>query len=722
MATPTNIFIAYHVKDTEILDNLRAHLSPLERTEGVKIWYDGKVNAGSETLVEIRRAMSEADIILLLVSSNFIVSDFCYDTIMKNAIVMHNDGKVKVIPVIVRNCMWDEMPFSHLRKLPLGDIPITSWDNPDEPYTQIARELKKLISLRQASEQNVPKKKTRKRGRVLYRIPEKMQKNVASDCIIRIAPEDLPEEILKEALRNVDKVVIEDIRRIGKYMKVLLSDDSDQNTFLIKNKSHIEQVVEEDDYTEWQYEVTPLKEGRHTLLLTVSVTLQRDEFGKEYKDVIVLDREIDIITSEVNEAYDWHKVKEVNPLMLVHSNVGQLPDDTPPDTPAPTHILPQLRKYRRALSVMLLFLFFVPMVTWAAVPSMVTPIILNIQYDETRKLSDDRIAVKKDGKWGIVNKWGITSESPVYDAIKDYENDIVQVKKNGKWGALEKTEQSDDAWVKRVFSPKDNVIIPIMLDTIEAIVNNEVKLRIAPESEMITVLLSTDFTKNRGISEEKLLLAQRNHDIAEVIKNPTNISVTPPAIIRPKFTIDKTNIFIGELLRFTDQTPNSKSWLWNFGDGYTSSERNPTHVYNFSGRYEVTLSVNGERKNTYGQTITVVALRSVTVDSSLTETAPLTPVPYPEIGLATMLRHHLQEITRSNDDERKMNIYYNALLPRVVDDNITVEILRRGNLSKSTFYEYYQLLSMQGGQRISKVEVLNVDAEGRVTALRVLEQ
>jgi len=88
MATPTSIFIAYHAKDGEILDSLRTHLSPLERTEGVKIWYDGMINVGEETLVEIRRAMLQADIILLLVSSNFIASDFCHDIIMSKAISM----------------------------------------------------------------------------------------------------------------------------------------------------------------------------------------------------------------------------------------------------------------------------------------------------------------------------------------------------------------------------------------------------------------------------------------------------------------------------------------------------------------------------------------------------------------------------------------------------------------------------------------------------------
>jgi len=525
MATPTNIFIAYHAKDTEILDNLRTHLSPLERTEGVKIWYESMINAGEETLVEIHRAMSEANIILLLVSSDFIASDFCHDTIMSDAIVMHREGKVEVIPVIVRHCMWRKMPFSHLHELPVNGVHVTSgsWDTPDEPYTQIARELSKLISSRQANKQDVLNKKVRKRGRVLYRIPEKMQKDVAADCVIRIAPEDLPEKILKEALKGPDKAVIEDIRRIGKYMKVLLTDDSGENAFLVKSKSRIEQVVEEDDYTEWQYEVTPHKEGIHKLLLTISVTIIRDEFGKEYKDVIVLDKEIEIITNEVDEIYDWVKAKESSYLILVHSNVGQNQRNNTTESTSNTsvqvegnksNIISILRNHRRILSTILLFIFFIPAITWAVEPSFVTPVVLNVRYDETRELSNDRIAVKKGDKWGIVNKWGITSEAPAYERIKDYENDIIQVKKDGKWGALEKTERVDDAWMKRVFSPKDEIVIPIVADTIEMIIDKEATLRIGTEV-MILPVLTTDTIQLDKAEKETQLQVQNIYQAIE---------------------------------------------------------------------------------------------------------------------------------------------------------------------------------------------------------------
>jgi len=191
------------------------------------------------------------------------------------------------------------------------------------------------------------------------------------------------------------------------------------------------------------------------------------------------------------------------------------------------------------------------------------------------------------------------------------------------------------------------------------------------------------------------------------------------------FGVSKTNAPAGEIIQFTDKTPNAKSWLWNFGDGYTSQERNPAHVYNFAGNYIVMLSVNGTGKNVSTQTINV-APRIVTTTTSTASTAndlPPPPPPLPiKMDLATTLKTKFQEIAGSSNDELKTNIYYNDLLPNVADENMPVNITRNGQQIEDTFYDYYNSLNIQGGQRIARVEVLKTDAEGKATALRVIEQ
>ncbi len=187
-----------------------------------------------------------------------------------------------------------------------------------------------------------------------------------------------------------------------------------------------------------------------------------------------------------------------------------------------------------------------------------------------------------------------------------------------------------------------------------------------------------------------------------------------------QFTIGKTNVRAGEIIQFTDQSPNAKSWLWNFGDGYTSQERNPSHVYNFAGNYIVMLSVNNTGKNVSTQTITVNP--PIAVADNIIVNNGGTPPPPPPMDLATKLKNKFQEIARSNNDELKTNIYYNDLLPNVADENMSVKVSRNGQQIEDTFYDYYNSLNIQGGQQISRVEVVNTDAEGKATALRVFEQ
>lgn len=137
----TKIFIAYSRKDIEILNSLKLHLSVLERTKKFRIWYDGLIEAGKEWDSSIKRELNTSDIILLLISKNFLASDYCYEEEMQNAINLHKKGISRLIPIIAKDSLWEITPFAGLQVLPKDGIPIisNSWETDDEPYTQIAR-------------------------------------------------------------------------------------------------------------------------------------------------------------------------------------------------------------------------------------------------------------------------------------------------------------------------------------------------------------------------------------------------------------------------------------------------------------------------------------------------------------------------------------------------------------------------------------------------------
>ena len=93
-----DVFISYSHRDKELRDELERHLSNLKRQDVISSWYDGDIAPGAEWEPEILQRLKFAQIILLLISADFIHSDFCYSIEMKQAIDRHHAREVHVIP------------------------------------------------------------------------------------------------------------------------------------------------------------------------------------------------------------------------------------------------------------------------------------------------------------------------------------------------------------------------------------------------------------------------------------------------------------------------------------------------------------------------------------------------------------------------------------------------------------------------------------------------
>jgi hypothetical protein len=76
-------------------------------------------------------------IILLLISIDFINSEYCYDTEMERAMERHQKGEARVIPIILRSCLWQYAPFAKLQALPKDAKAVQSWSDRDEALTDI---------------------------------------------------------------------------------------------------------------------------------------------------------------------------------------------------------------------------------------------------------------------------------------------------------------------------------------------------------------------------------------------------------------------------------------------------------------------------------------------------------------------------------------------------------------------------------------------------------
>lgn len=143
---PIELFISYARSDTDACLELVGHLSLLERQGLVRTWYDAKLRPGEDWGQAIHHRMQAANVILLLISKNFLASDFCFGLELQQAMLRHARGETVVIPLMLSPCDVSGAPFMKLQALPSDARPVTTWANQDEAWEQIVTQLRNLIS------------------------------------------------------------------------------------------------------------------------------------------------------------------------------------------------------------------------------------------------------------------------------------------------------------------------------------------------------------------------------------------------------------------------------------------------------------------------------------------------------------------------------------------------------------------------------------------------
>lgn len=139
------VFLSYSHEDAAALKRLHKHLSVLQRQKLIDEWYDRKILAGGIIDAEITQRLESSDLFLLLVSPDFLASDYCVDREMNRALERHKSGKAKVIPIILKHCDWKHMPLGALRALPRDGYPISKWADKDEAYHDVVKELRRVL-------------------------------------------------------------------------------------------------------------------------------------------------------------------------------------------------------------------------------------------------------------------------------------------------------------------------------------------------------------------------------------------------------------------------------------------------------------------------------------------------------------------------------------------------------------------------------------------------
>lgn len=116
----------------------------MKRLGLIEEWHDRKITAGSEWNKIISDSLENANIILLLVSIDFISSEYCYDIELERALERHANDEAVVVPIVIRNCLWQHTPFAKLQALPKDAKAVSSWGDRDDAFSTIAESVRQI--------------------------------------------------------------------------------------------------------------------------------------------------------------------------------------------------------------------------------------------------------------------------------------------------------------------------------------------------------------------------------------------------------------------------------------------------------------------------------------------------------------------------------------------------------------------------------------------------
>jgi len=143
----TSIFVSYSHKDEQFREELEVHLAMLKREGSIDVWHDRRIVAGSEINSTIDVELERSDIVLLLISPDFLASSYCFDVEVQRAMQLRSQGNCEVIPAILRPCDWQSAnaPFSKLLAVPKDGFPVSKWPDRDDAFLDIVKQLRKAL-------------------------------------------------------------------------------------------------------------------------------------------------------------------------------------------------------------------------------------------------------------------------------------------------------------------------------------------------------------------------------------------------------------------------------------------------------------------------------------------------------------------------------------------------------------------------------------------------
>jgi tetratricopeptide (TPR) repeat protein len=142
---PLKVFVSYSHQDDALRERLDVHLSLLKRQGVLEVWHDRRLQGGEHWGEAIHQALEEADIVLLLISPDFIASDYCYGRELMAALERDRRGEAVMVPLLLHPCDWQSAPFARCQAFPRDNQPISVHPRGENAaFSLVATELRRL--------------------------------------------------------------------------------------------------------------------------------------------------------------------------------------------------------------------------------------------------------------------------------------------------------------------------------------------------------------------------------------------------------------------------------------------------------------------------------------------------------------------------------------------------------------------------------------------------
>ncbi len=142
---PVRVFYSYAHEDAALRDALAVALSPLRRRGLIMEWYDNNMLPSEEWEARGLGELARAHLILLLISPDFLNSDYCYTRELPLALERHQQRAARVMPVYLRPVDVRDLPFTHLQGVPAPDYPVIEWPQPDAAWAEVATKIRQVV-------------------------------------------------------------------------------------------------------------------------------------------------------------------------------------------------------------------------------------------------------------------------------------------------------------------------------------------------------------------------------------------------------------------------------------------------------------------------------------------------------------------------------------------------------------------------------------------------